>query len=405
MRSTFKVLFYVNGSKKKNGVVPILGRITINGSIAQFSCKKSIPATLWDAKANRAKGKSKQAQDINFALENIKAQIIKHYQRISDREAYVSADMVRNAWQGIGSEYETLLRAFDKDNADFQKRIGKDRTVSTYRCLTSVRSHLARFIKSHYKRNDISMNELTEDFIRLFCIYLRNEANLAQSTVWIYSIHVKKIVARAHHNGKITRNPFAQFHVSPNVKERGFLTEAELKMIMCFKFADSSLSFTRDIFVFGCLTGISFIDIKQLTTEQIVEIDTTQWVISKRQKTKNPYRVKLLNIPLEIIRRYKPFRKGEYLFPMPGYWKINSDLKRIAIECGIDKKITFHVGRHTFGTLALSKGMPIESVSKILGHTRITTTQIYAKITNVKLEQDMDMFSKKLDKLNGIESI
>ena len=124
-RSTFKVLFYVNGSKEKNGIVPIMGRVTINGTVAQFSCKQNIPKTLWDVKGNRAKGKSQGARDINLALDNIKAQIIKHYQKLSDREAFVTAEMVRNAYQGIGSEYETLIRAFDKDCANFLKRVEK----------------------------------------------------------------------------------------------------------------------------------------------------------------------------------------------------------------------------------------------------------------------------------------
>lgn len=114
-RSTFRVLFYANGSKEKNGIVPLMGKVTINGTVAQFSCKQTIPKELWDAKGNKAKGKSKEAREINLALDNIKAQIIKHYQRISDREAYVTADMVRNAYQGMGNEYETLLKAFDKD--------------------------------------------------------------------------------------------------------------------------------------------------------------------------------------------------------------------------------------------------------------------------------------------------
>ena len=131
-RSTFKVLFYVNGSKERNGIVPIMGRVTINGTVAQFSCKQSVPKTLWDIKGNRAKGKSKEARDINLALDNIKAQIIKHYQRISDREAFVTAEMVRNAYQGIGSEYETLLKAFDRENEVFKKRVGKDRVMATY---------------------------------------------------------------------------------------------------------------------------------------------------------------------------------------------------------------------------------------------------------------------------------
>ena len=132
-RSTFKVLFYVNGSKEKNGIVPIMGRVTINGTVAQFSCKQNIPKTLWDVKGNRAKGKSAEVRDINLALDNIKAQIIKHYQKLSDREAFVTAEMVRNAYQGIGSEYETLVRAFDKDCANFLKRVGKDRTIGTYK--------------------------------------------------------------------------------------------------------------------------------------------------------------------------------------------------------------------------------------------------------------------------------
>ena len=161
MRATFKTVFYVNASKEKNGVVPIMGRVTINGTIAQFSCKQTIAKTLWDAKGNRAKGKSKEAQAVNFALDNIKAQITKHYQRISDREAYVTAEMVRNAYQGIGTEYETLLRAFDKENEAFAKRVGKDRSIRTYRKYLTVRKYLEQFIKFQYRRSDISMNELT----------------------------------------------------------------------------------------------------------------------------------------------------------------------------------------------------------------------------------------------------
>ena len=165
-RSTFKVLFYVNGSKEKNGIVPIMGRVTINGTVAQFSCKQSILKTLWDVKGNKAKGKSVEARNINLALDNIKAQIIKHYQKLSDREAFVTAEMVRNAYQGIGSEYETLVRAFDKDCANFLKRVGKDRTIGKYKVMVRSRNYVAAFIKSFYKRTDMSMLELTPDFIK-----------------------------------------------------------------------------------------------------------------------------------------------------------------------------------------------------------------------------------------------
>ena len=183
-RSTFKVLFYVNGSKEKNGIVPIMGRVTINGTVAQFSCKQSVPKTLWDIKGNRAKGKSREARDINLALDNIKAQIIKHYQRISDREAFVTAEMVRNAFQGIGSEYETLLKAFDRENEVFRKRVGKDRTMATYRSRVVARNYVAAFIKSFYKRTDMAMPELTPDFIKEFAAYLSTEAGLHNGTIW-----------------------------------------------------------------------------------------------------------------------------------------------------------------------------------------------------------------------------
>lgn len=161
MRSTFKVLFYVNGSKEKNGIVPIMGRVTINGSVAQFSCKQTIAKGLWDAKGNRAKGKSKEARDINLALYNIKAQIIKHYQRLSDREAFVTAEMVRNTFQWFVTEYETLLGAFDKENESFKKRIGIDRAESSYQVRVKSRNHLAAFIKKCYRRSDVSLFELT----------------------------------------------------------------------------------------------------------------------------------------------------------------------------------------------------------------------------------------------------
>ena len=396
MRSTFKTVFYVNASKEKKGIVPIMGRVTINGTIAQFSCKQTIPKTLWDAKGNRAKGKSKEAQAVNFALENIKAQITKHYQRISDREAYVTAEMVRNAYQGIGTEYETLLRALDKENEAFSKRVGKDRSLNTYRKHLIVRKYVAEFIKKQYKRNDLGMNELTEDFIRDFCLYLRNEVGLAQSSVWIYSTPLKHIVTTAHYHGKIPRNPFAMYHVDPDHKEREYLTEKELRSMSSIKLDDPNLAFARDLFVFGCWTGISFIDIKNLTTDNLVETNGALWIVSKRQKTGVPFRIKLMDIPKRIIKRYEPFRTNNRLFDMASYGAINQRVKSVAKKCGIEKRISFHVSRHSFAVMALNYGMPIESVSKILGHTKITTTQIYAKVTNTKLDSDISAFESKI---------
>ena len=400
-RSTFKVLFYVNGSKEKNGIVPIMGRVTINGSVAQFSCKQTIPKALWDAKGNRAKGKSIEARDINHALDNIKAQIIKHYQRISDREAYVTAEMVRNAYQGIGSEYETLLGAFDKDNATFQKRVGTDRVKGTYMARVRARNHVAAFIKANYKRSDLSMLELTPDFIKEFAVFLSTDRGLQNGSIWTNCMWLKGVVMRAHFNGLIPRNPFAQFHISPNIKEREYLTEEELKTLMTHEFADAKLSYIRDIFVFASFTALSFVDVKGLTTDDIVEVNGEKWILSKRHKTKVPFQVKLLDIPLQIIKRYEEFQTDKSVFPNLNYWFICKPLKKMIKECGITKDISFHCARHGFATLALSKGMPIESVSRVLGHTNIVTTQLYAKITTQKIDHDLTMFGDKLNQSFG----
>ena len=400
-RSTFKVLFYVNGSKETDGIVPIMGRVTINGSVAQFSCKQTIPKALWDAKGNRAKGKSIEARDINHALDNIKAQIIKHYQRISDREAYVTAEMVRNAYQGIGSEYETLLGAFDKDNATFQKRVGTDRVKGTYMARVRARNHVAAFIKANYKRSDLSMLELTPDFIKEFAVFLSTDRGLQNGSIWTNCMWLKGVVMRAHFNGLIPRNPFAQFHISPNIKEREYLTEEELKTLMTHEFADAKLSYIRDIFVFASFTALSFVDVKGLTTDDIVEVNGEKWILSKRHKTKVPFQVKLLDIPLQIIKRYEEFQTDKSVFPNLNYWSICKPLKKMIKECGITKDISFHCARHGFATLALSKGMPIESVSRVLGHTNIVTTQLYAKITTQKIDHDLTMFGDKLNQSFG----
>ena len=378
-----------------------MGRVTINGSVAQFSCKQTIPKTLWDAKGNRAKGKSIEARDINHALDNIKAQIIKHYQRISDREAYVTAEMVRNAYQGIGSEYETLLGAFDKDNATFQKRVGTDRVKGTYMARVRARNHVAAFIRANYKRSDLSMLELTPDFIKEFAVFLSTDRGLQNGSIWTNCMWLKGVVMRAHFNGLIPRNPFAQFHISPNIKEREYLTEEELKTLMTHEFADAKLSYIRDIFVFASFTALSFVDVKELTTDDIVEVNGEKWILSKRHKTKVPFQVKLLDIPLQIIKRYEKFQTNKSVFPNLNYWSICKPLKKMIKECGITKDISFHCARHGFATLALSKGMPIESVSRVLGHTNIVTTQLYAKITTQKIDHDLTMFGDKLNQSFG----
>ena len=398
-RSTFNILFYANKGKEKNGIVPIMGRVTINGTQSQFSCKMSIPLTMWDVKGNCAKGRSKEALQINRDLDNIKAQIIKHYQHLSDREAFVTAEMVRNAYQGLGSEYETLLGAFDKDLATLKKRVDKDRASGTYKIQVRSRNYVASFLQACHRRTDISMQELTPDFIKEFAVYLSNDRGLANSTIWLACMHLKGVVGRAHDNGKIQRNVFAQFHISPKCKERTFLTEDELRTVMTHEFEDANLAFIRDLFVFMNFTALSFVDLKELTTDNIIEVNGDKWIVGKRHKTGIPYQVKLLDVPLQIIERYKNFPKEnpKSVFGEVNYWSVCKKLKPVMKECGIEKPISAHCARHGFATMALTNGMPIESVSRVLGHTNIVTTQIYARITTQKLDNDLTMLGNKLN--------
>ena len=398
-RSTFSVLFYANKSKVKNGIVPVMGRITINGTQSQFSCKRSIPLSLWDAKGNCAKGRTREALDMNRDLDNIKAQTIKRYQHLSDREAFVTAEMVRNSYQGFGSEYETLLRAFDKDCESLKRRVGKDRALGTYKLQVRSRNYVADFLQMNFRRADISMQELTPDFIKEFAVYLANDRHLASSTIWLTCMHLKGVVGRAHDNGKIQRNVFAQFHISPKCKERTFLTEEELKTVMTHEFEDANLAFVRDLFVFMNFTALSFVDLKELTTDNIVEVNGEKWIVGKRHKTGVPYQVKLLAVPLQIIDRYRDYPKAnpKSVFGEVNYWSVCKKLKPVMKECGIDKPISAHCARHGFATMALTNGMPIESVSRVLGHTSIVTTQIYARITTQKLDNDLTMLGNKLN--------
>ena len=259
------------------------------------------------------------------------------------------------------------------------------------------RNHTAAFIKWRYRRTDMSMLELTPDFIKDFAAYLSTQKGLHNASIWMMCMWLKGVVMRAHLNGKIPRNPFAQFHVSPNCKEREYLTEDELKAVMTHRFDDANLAFVRDLFVFASFTALSFVDVKELTTDEIVDVNGDKWILAKRHKTSVPFQVKLMDIPLQIIDHYKHLQEDKLVFGKLNYWSVCKRLKTVMKECGIEKTISFHCARHGYATLALSKGMPIESVSRVLGHTNIVTTQIYAKITTEKLNNDLTMFGNKIN--------
>lgn len=281
----------------------------------------------------------------------------------------------------------SLLQTFDEDNELFRMRVGKDRSVHSYNIMVRARGYVADFLQSWEHREDIPLEELQLEFLQRFSIYLSVERNLHRGTIWLNCMMLKGVVQRAFRRGLIPVSPFAEFHIPKNIGEREYLSEAEVQQLMEHTFSLSIDTYVRDIFVFSALTGMSFIDIRQLQKSEIQEIDGHQWIVSARKKTGIPYRVRLMEQPIAIIRRYASEGR-EQIFDRCEYHTVSKRLPIILKECGITKRISFHCARHTFAIMALNNGMPIESVSRILGHSNITTTQIYAKITMKKLDGD-----------------
>ena len=369
-RSTFKVLFYVKRQSEKHGQVPVMGRITINGTMSQFSCKLSVRSSLWDAKANKASGRSLEAQRLNEKLENIKTNIGKQYQRLCDRDSYVTAEKVRNAFLGMGDDCRLLLQTFDEYLAGFLKRVGKDRAYSSYDNYRKRRNRLASFLEYEYRVKDIPFKEL------------------------------KLMTYTAYKNGWIAADPFAGFYVRPEYSERRYLSASELQAVIDVRLPNYRTGINRDAFVFCAFTGLSHADVVKLTHADIHTDDNGErWIIDRRQKTGTQFRVKLLPVAEMLYERYKDMHlSGDRVFPLKGtYNTLNMSLRHVARHAGLSFNPTIHLARHTFATtVTLTQGVPLETVSKMLGHKRITTTQIYAKITNDKIGQDMAALSEKL---------
>ena len=399
-RSTFKVLFYLKRQAEQNGKAPIMGRITINGTISQFSCKLSISPKLWDTKANKASGKSVVAQRINEKLENIKTNIGKQYQRICDRDSYVTAEKVKNAWLGFGDGYQLLLQTFDEYLNDFEKnRVGKDRKASTLENYRKQYRRLAAFLQYEYKVEDIPFRELKREFIEKYVVYLSTVRGMLPGTLPNAIKKLKLMTYTAFKNGWIASDPFAGFRVTAKYRDRRFLSESELQAVMDVQVPNYKTAIVRDIFVFCCFTGLAYVDVQKLSHDDIHTDDRgDMWIIDNRAKTGTQFRVKLLPVAKELVERYRRLKLPDNkVFPVKDCDSMDMSLRHVARHAGLSFNPTMHVARHTFATtVTLSQGVPLETVSKMLGHKHITTTQIYAKITNDKIGRDMDALSEKI---------
>ena len=290
---------------------------------------------------------------------------------------------------------------FKKHNEDVAKLVGINKSKATYQKYEVARKRLSNFVKEKYHLNDIALKEINHLFLMDFEFYLLTSCGCNPNTTAKFMQFFKRIIIIAKNNGWIKADPFANYKIRLKKVDRGYLSQEEVTAIAMKKFSTKRLEQVRDIFIFSCFCGLAYIDVKNLRKENIrTSFDGNLWIIGKREKTDVSFSIPLLDIPRKILEKYEGKLPDNKILPVLSNQKMNAYLKEIGTLCGINKDLTFHLARHTFATLTLSKGVSIESVSKMLGHTNIRTTQIYARITDSKISDDMNLFAAKIKSLD-----
>ena len=406
MSSTFKILFYLRGNyQNKEGKSPIMIRITLNGEMCQFNSKLNIDPSIWDSKQGKVRGRNNESIRLNALLDNMKNSMINHFQFIEKKDGSVTPEKIRNAFLGKVESRETILIVFkkyiDRLNCLKESNHKSPKTIEKYE-RTCKRIEL--FICEKRNLKDIPLREINYDFVVDFEQYLLTDCKYGHNTASKYMQYFRSVFLSAKNSGLVTVDPFHDYKITFKKVDLGYLEEEELHLIMQKSFALERLEHVRDLFIFSCYTGLAFIDVMSLKKENIRKsFDGNQWIMTKRHKTNIKVNVPLLKIPLMILGKYEGKFPHDTILPKISNQKMNAYLKEIADLCGISKNLTTHVARHTFATtITLTQGVPIETVSKMLGHTKMSTTQIYARIVDKKISNDMSLLSEKID---GVEKI
>ena len=394
-----KVNFYLKRNEKKTDkTVPVLGRIRIGDSMVQFSAKVSVPVSLWDTKSGRAIGKTKVASSVNMSLDKTCVQINTAYKQLLLLNDDISAEDIKNAFQGTASTKETLIKYYERHNENFSQRVGVNRAKNTYKRYCTSLAQLKDFMRKKYNISDIPFQSITPSFVADYDFYMRVEQRFGLNTVVSKIKALRKVIKVAINNGLVLQDPFIGYKYIPAESVPRSLTSVELKKIMKAKFSRPNITFARDMFVFSCFTGISFSDMRNLTKTNIYKADDdVMWIHFNRKKTGTSCQIPLMELPLQLIEKYQDTANGEKLFPMITCGKTNMHLKKVAAQSNVGKHLTFHMARHTYATeITLSQGVSLETVSKMLGHTNLRTTRIYAHVNIDKIAEDIGKLEKRL---------
>lgn len=401
MRNLVSILFYLKKSKMDSlGKTFIYLRITVDGKRCEKSIRRKIHVNQWNSDANCVKGLSEEATEINRLITTIRNKIYQIEQNLIRKEEPVSAKILMNHYIGINDELKTILSIFQEHNDNVNSLIGRDFAPGTAERYKTAKKHLGEYVFHKYKKRDLFVKDIDYNFIIGFEYYLKTKRKCGHNSAVKYITNFKKIIRIALANGWIKRDPFLHWTSRLKPVHRAFLSEGEIQTMMDKKLHCKRLEQVRDIFIFCCFTGLAYIDIKNLTTKDIgVGIDGEKWILSKRTKTHIRTNIPLLPTALLIIKKYEnqaSLSVTRHILPVLSNQKMNAYLKEISDLCGINKNLTFHLARHTFATtITLTNGVPIETVSKMLGHTSLKTTQHYAKILDSKVSKDMEKLKAK----------
>ncbi len=390
-RSTFAVLFYINRTKvRKDGKCQLLCKISIDAASEQIGTKVKVDPALWNPTTGRADGKSRNASEVNRAIDRLTEIIRSHYDRIRRDLGFVTAEAVKNAVKGIGQKPTTLLALFREHNEEFGKRVGIDRTKETLASYANSYNHLAAFVRKEYGAEDVALRGLDATFYDAFDLFLRTERGLGIKAVHEHLYRLKKMTRRAVGQGTLRCDPYRDLHPELPKRTSRHLKSEDLERLLAEQVADPELQRARDWFIFSTFTGLAYADLKRLSAEHLERAeDVSLRIRIRRQKTGTESVVPLLELPRRILEKYRAERTDERLLPVCSYSKLQRLISRLGAFYGIEH-LTFHKARHNFGThITLSLGVPIETVSRMMGHKRIVTTQIYAHVTDTKVEEDM----------------
>jgi len=400
MQDLLSILFFIKRNKvDKKGLVPIYMRITYSGKRTEISTMRKIQSLRWSTDGNQVKGNSPEAKLINRNLDIMKNKIYDIFQRRLDSGDDLTSEILKDEYLGNVELKKDIIEMFEEHNSRMKKLVGKDYSFRTLQRYETTKKHISSFILFNFKSKNYSVKDIDTKFINSFIYYLKTELDLSHNSSLKYLSYLKKIVRVAYANGWIEKDPFYNFKLKLQVIEREFLSKEEIITIMEKQFTIARVEHVRDVFLFSCYTGLAYSDVFKLTTNDIVRgIDGSQWIKIKRSKTKTLSSIPLLPVAEEIIEKYKNFDSPTgKLLPVYSNQKMNSYLKEIADRCELKKNLTFHMARHTFATtITLSNGVPIESVSKMLGHRSLKITQHYAKILDEKLSEDMNSLKARM---------